>query len=84
MALLLKEDEAPNPANVGLFGGIAVILRAKYGAYLLKRFLGSFSHGMAPAWAGYGALIRRNWSMYFAGLIDNKPCSGSNRSMSTI
>lgn len=49
MALLLKEDRAPNPANVALLGGIAVVLQAKYGAHLSEQFLGFFSHGMAPA-----------------------------------
>jgi hypothetical protein len=49
MALLLKKDKAPNPANVGLLGRIAVVLHAKYGAHLSERFLVFFSHGMAPA-----------------------------------
>ena len=40
MALLLVENKAPNPTNVALLGGIAVVLQAKYGAHLSERFLG--------------------------------------------
>jgi hypothetical protein len=43
MALLLKEDRAPNPVNVGRFGGIAVVLQAKSGAHFTysARLIGS-------------------------------------------
>jgi hypothetical protein len=36
MALLMKEDITPDPTDIGLLGGVAVILQTQFVAHLVK------------------------------------------------
>jgi hypothetical protein len=48
MAPLTKEKIAPDPADVALLSGVAIVLQAQPVTHLGKRFLRFVSHDVTP------------------------------------
>jgi hypothetical protein len=48
MALLMEQEEAFDPLNVGLFGAVGIVLAADSIGNLAEQFTGAFAHFWSP------------------------------------
>jgi hypothetical protein len=60
MALVVKEDVAANPLNVGLFGTVGVVFDSDRVAHAIEQLLGRRLHGLGMLALGNIKLILRS------------------------